>query len=267
VEQALGVEMQQQYTNEIQKPSSTDQSRSQDDKKGQSGGPAHKKGRFQRHHPYRGKSFHSSSSGGSTPQYRAVPKPGMGLVCFSCGDAHRRAECQWNGRCSICGQDHKDVVCRRNPNAKLRWEPVSSSASSGTANMLTSTQQHVSVPPSQQYLAAPSYPQYLAAPSTPAAPLTPHAGTLRLSQPTAPPVYPLPWTSSPTSFSPGVSSSVGVPRAYALPSIDGNNGDIVTGTISVDSFDAYALFDSGASFSFVSESFVARAGLSVLKIG
>ena len=123
------------------------------------------------------------------------------------------------------------------------------------------------MPPSQQYLAAPSYPQYLAAPSTPAAPLTPHAGTLRLPQPTAPPVYPLPWTSSPTSFSPGVSSSVGVPGAYALPSIDGNNGDIVTGTISVDSFVAYALFDSGASFSFVSESFVARAGLSVLKIG
>jgi hypothetical protein len=80
-------------------------------------------------------------------------------------------------------------------------------------------------------------------------------------------VYPLPWTSTPIGFLPGVSSSAGVPRAYALPSIDGNNGDVVTGTISVDSFDAYAIFDSGASFSFVSEGFVARVGLSVQKIG
>lgn len=40
----------------------------------------------------------------------------------------------------------------------------------------------------------------------------------------------------------------------------------MTGTISVDSFDAHALFDSGASFSFVSEAFVARAGLSVQRI-
>jgi hypothetical protein len=52
-----------------------------------------------------------------------------------------------------------------------------------------------------------------------------------------------------------------------LPSTDGNRGDVVIGTISVDSFDAYALFDSGASFSFVSEGFVARASLSVQKIG
>jgi hypothetical protein len=36
---------------------------------------------------------------------------------------------------------------------------------------------------------------------------------------------------------------------------------MVTGTVSVDSFDAHALFDSGASFSFVSENFVLRAGL------
>jgi hypothetical protein len=41
---------------------------------------------------------------------------------------------------------------------------------------------------------------------------------------------------------------------------------VVTGTISVDSFDAHALFDSGASFSFVSEGFVVRARLSVQKI-
>jgi hypothetical protein len=49
-----------------------------------------------------------------------------------------------------------------------------------------------------------------------------------------------------------------------LPFADGREqGDMVTGTISVDSFVAHALFDSGASYSFVSENFVSRAGLSV----
>jgi hypothetical protein len=49
-----------------------------------------------------------------------------------------------------------------------------------------------------------------------------------------------------------------------LPSADGRDqGDVVTGTVSVDSFDAHALFDSGASFSFVSENFVSHASLSV----
>jgi hypothetical protein len=37
----------------------------------------------------------------------------------------------------------------------------------------------------------------------------------------------------------------------------------VTGTISVDSFVAHALFDSSASYSFVSEDFLSRAGLSM----
>jgi hypothetical protein len=36
---------------------------------------------------------------------------------------------------------------------------------------------------------------------------------------------------------------------------------------SVDSFVAHALFDSGASYSFVSENFVSRAGLSVQRLG
>jgi hypothetical protein len=82
VEQALGVEMQQMYTADLQKSSGGEQSRGQSDRKGHSGGPVHKKGKFQRHQPYRGKSSQSSASEGSTPQYRAVPKPGMGLVCF-----------------------------------------------------------------------------------------------------------------------------------------------------------------------------------------
>jgi hypothetical protein len=86
VEQALGVEMQHLYTGEI-KSSGGDQSRGQDDKKGQSGGPA-KKGKTQRPHPYRNKSGESSTSTGGGQKNRAVPKLGMGLVCFRCGDAH-----------------------------------------------------------------------------------------------------------------------------------------------------------------------------------
>ena len=61
---------------------------------------------------------------------------------------------------------------------------------------------------------------------------------------------------------------MGVPGAYVLPSADGREqGDVVTGTVSVDSFDAHALFDSGASFLFVSENFVSCAGLSVQSMG
>jgi hypothetical protein len=86
VEQALGVQMQHLYTGEI-KSSGGDQSRGQDDKKGQSGGPA-KKGKTQRPHPYRNKSGESSTSTGGGQKNRAVPKLGMGLVCFRCGDAH-----------------------------------------------------------------------------------------------------------------------------------------------------------------------------------
>src|SRR6266540_2990745 len=52
-----------------------------------------------------------------------------------------------------------------------------------------------------------------------------------------------------------------------MPSTNSRDrGDVITGTISIDSFDTHALFDSGASFSFVSEGFVVRAGLSEKKI-
>jgi hypothetical protein len=160
VEQALGVEMQHQYTMESQKSSGVDQPRGQDARRGNTGGPAHKwgKSQHQRHHPYHGKSSDSGTLGGSTQRFRAVPKPGLGLVCFRCGDAHRRAECQWNGRCSICSQDHKDVVCRRNPNGKLRWEPVTSSSSQGTVNMMSSAEQQflVPLPPHQFYVSGTS---------------------------------------------------------------------------------------------------------------
>jgi hypothetical protein len=163
VDQALGVEMQHQYTMESQKSSGVDQPRGQDTRRGNTGGPAHKRGKsqHQRHHPYRGRSSDAGTSGGSTQRFRAIPKPGLRLVCFRCGDAHRRAECQWSGRCSICSQDHKDVVCRRNPNGKLRWEPVTSSSSQGTINMMSSAEQQFSVPLPPQQLFVPGTSQFV----------------------------------------------------------------------------------------------------------
>jgi hypothetical protein len=82
-------------------------------------------------------------------------------------------------------------------------------------------------------------------------------GAPRLSHPAAQ------WGSS-VNFTLGASSSAGIPRAYVLPTVDGREqGEVVTGTVSVDSFVAHALFDYGASYSFVLENFVSRAGLSV----
>jgi hypothetical protein len=257
----LGVEMQQQYSHEMQKSSGTDNSRSQDDKKGHWGGPVHKKDKSHRHQPYRGKSAQSSASG-TTPQYCAIPKPGMGLVCFCCGDAHRRAECQWTGKCSLCSQNHKDVVCRKNPNSKVRWELVSTPASGCGAHMLTASKQYFLTPSALPYLSAPFHPQYVTAPNSTL--MAPYSGAPRL--PSAPAVPSLPWTATPTGAMHG-GSSVGVSGAYALPSSDGRErGDVVTCTILVDSFDAYTLFDSGASFSFVSDAFVAHACLFRKKI-
>jgi hypothetical protein len=80
---------------------------------------------------------------------------------------------------------------------------------------------------------------------------------------------PIPSTTltSSTGFS-GPSSSTGIPGAYALPSTSAaHRGDVVTGTVSIDSFDAFILFDSGASFSFVSKAFVDRMGISIQQIG
>jgi predicted aspartyl protease len=75
------------------------------------------------------------------------------------------------------------------------------------------------------------------------------------------------WGSS-VNFTPGASSSVGISGAYVLPAADGREqGDVVIGTISVDSFVAHALFDSGASYLFVLEDLVSQAGLSVQMSG
>ena len=157
VERALGVEVQDDYTKELR---GGDQSQAQKDQKGHSGGSS-QKDKHHRHHPYSGSSSQSRASGGGSrdgsTQYRATVRPGLGLVCFRCGDAHRRVDCRWNGQCSRCGKDHKEVVCRKNPNSKIIWEPVSSSSSGqcGTAHMMTGVsfgQQHST--PTQQFLPA-----------------------------------------------------------------------------------------------------------------
>jgi hypothetical protein len=66
------------------------------------------------------------------------------------------------------------VVCRRNPNGKLRWEPMASSSSQGTINMMSSAEQRFSVPLPPQQLFVPGtsqfvpmqgFPQYQSAPT------------------------------------------------------------------------------------------------------
>jgi hypothetical protein len=106
------------------------------------------------------------------------------------------------------------------------------------------------------------FPQYLAAPTpAPTTPMPSQFGAPRLPHPTAQ------WGSS-INFTPGASSFAGISGAYVLPSADGREqGDVVIGTISVDSFVAHALFDSSTSYSFVSENFVSRASLSVQRLG
>jgi hypothetical protein len=146
--------------------------------------------------------------------------------------------------------------------------------------MMSSAEQQFSVPPPpQQFLVPPppqqfyvpgtsqfmpvqGFPQYLAAPNpAPTTPMSSQLGAPRLPHPAAQ------WGSS-VNFTSGASSSAGISRAYVLPAADGREqGGVVTGTISVDSFVAHALFYSGARYSFVSEDFVLRAGLSVQRLG
>jgi hypothetical protein len=136
---------------------------------------------------------------------------------------------------------------------------------------MSSVEQQFSVPPPPQQFYVPGtsqfvpvhgFPQYLAAPTTaPTTPMSSQFGAPRLPHPEAQ------WGSS-VNFTPGASSSASISEAYVLPDADGREqGDVVTGTISVDSFVAHALFDSGASYSFVLEDFVSRASLSVQRLG
>ena len=87
------------------------------------------------------------------------------------------------------------MVCRRNPNGKLKWEPVTSSSSQGTVNMMATTEQNclyrpsatVYMPGTPQYLPMSGFPQYLAAPTPgPTDPLPPQFGVSRLPQPATP---------------------------------------------------------------------------------
>jgi hypothetical protein len=87
------------------------------------------------------------------------------------------------------------VVCRRNPNGKLRWEPVTSSSSQGTINMMSSAEQQFSVPLPPQQLFVPGtsqfvpmqgFPQYQAVSTpTPSTPMLSQFGAPRLPHPSA----------------------------------------------------------------------------------
>jgi hypothetical protein len=118
------------------------------------------------------------------------------------------------------------------------------------------------VPETSQFVPMQGFPQYLAAPTpAPTTPMPSQFGAPRLPHLVAQ------WGSS-VNFTPGASSSAGISGAYVLPAVDAREqGDVVTGMVSVDSFVAHALFDSGASYSFVLENFVSRAGLSVQRLG
>jgi hypothetical protein len=92
VERALGVEVQDDFTDKLRGDRSPNQ-------KGHTGGPIQKKDKNHRHHPYGGSSSQSrtsgAGSGGGSTQFRAIAKPGLGLVCFRCGDAHHHSDCRW----------------------------------------------------------------------------------------------------------------------------------------------------------------------------
>jgi hypothetical protein len=93
--------------------------------------------------------------------------------------------------------------------------------------------------------------QWLPAPYAPPQLTAPYA-QLQLS---APPNVPLPQT--------GAGSSAMNPSVvYTMPTSSLGRPDVVSGTLRVDSHDALVLFDSGATFSFVSLDFVKRANLS-----
>jgi hypothetical protein len=136
VERALGVEVHDDFIDELRGDYSQDQ-------KGHTRGPTQKKDKNCHHHPYGGSSSQSRTSGdgsgGGSTKFCVLAKPGLGFVCFCCGDAYHRSDCRWSGQCARCGKDHKEVVCRKNPNSKLIWEPVVSSSSGqrGNPHMMT----------------------------------------------------------------------------------------------------------------------------------
>ena len=197
---------------------------------------------------------HSSTS---TPSFRSTttpsfrPVPGQGMICFKCGEGHRASECAWVGECHHCGRSgHMGRVCRDNPASILKWERTtagSTTASShGSVNMLSSAcVPTAQLPPAfappagyvwqavlfaSAQIPTPSIPLQLPGPSQ-------HSGVAP-SAPPHPGVYAMP-----------TGSSLGRP-------------DVVTGTLPIDSYDALVLFDSGATYSFVSLEFANKANLS-----
>ena len=130
----------------------------------------------------------------------------------------------------------------------------------------SSLAQQFPTPPAQQFLYVPPTQQFLLAPPSTSMighSLVPSSGGAYWFSQAPTPSAPAQWTATSLGFS-GPSTSTGVQGAYAMPSGNGrDHGDVVTGSIFVDSFDAFVLFDSGASFSFVSEGFVVRSGISV----
>ncbi|XP_062179431.1 uncharacterized protein LOC133884047 [Phragmites australis] len=229
VEQASGVELQQSYTDDIRKMSGADQHKGPKEKKIHFGGPIHKKYKGQqRHQPYRGGPSQIHPPGTST-QFRTVVKPGFGLVCFKCGDSHMQSECSWKGNCS--GSAH---VLAATPTPTVITGPMA--------------------PPMQYYIPStvPTGPYWTHQPMIPQG-----TSTLTLSV-----------IGASSSHTAGTSSFQTPSGLYTLPSAEtGGHNDVVTGILPVDSFDAHVLFDSGASFSFVSVDFVRRARLSVQQIG
>ncbi|KAM0881523.1 hypothetical protein ACQ4PT_032899 [Festuca glaucescens] len=226
-------------------------------------------------------SFKPKQSGppsSSAPRFMGTssirPVPGQGLMCFKCGDNHRASECEFKGSCHHCGRDgHKGKVCKTNPNSIIKWQSTTpstghSAASSssrgasvpaktshGSVHLMTSHQyqpQYHPLPPHhfqphQQFMSAP--PSYYLPPAPLPAPYAP----LQLpAPPTAPP---------PSQQATGNSSSI-QPGIYAMPTISSlGRPDVVTGILPVDSHDALILFDSGATYSFVSLDFVKKASL------
>jgi hypothetical protein len=64
------------------------------------------------------------------------------------------------------------------------------------------------------------------------------------------------------------SSSTDIAGAYALPLASAaHRRDVVTCIVSIDSFDAFVLFDSSVSFAFISKDFVDHTGISIQQIG
>jgi hypothetical protein len=109
----------------------------------------------------------------------------------------------------------------------------------------------------QQYLPAPPSHQILPLPAVASTSGSSHASTPSgVYCPYGGPTPSTTLTPSSTRFS-RPSSLTSIPRAYVLSSASAaHRRDVVTVTVSIDSFDAFILFDSGASFSFISKAFV-----------